>query len=186
MYLTLHLFLAHFLADYPLQPSWIVKMKYKSFLGVFIHTVIHLAVIILLSIPFLHLPNVWYGIAIIFVTHNIIDYSKVTIEKKFKKINHLYSYILDQALHLTIIYSVAVFLMGSIQPYISNGWYEFYSNRYMVGFALILVLVTYVYDVTRWIVMNYKKPYPYKRDYQTMYRNALIVVIAFVVYCFTR
>lgn len=186
MYLTLHLLLAHFLADYTFQPFSMVRLKYKSFLGILLHTFVHLVVITILCIPFLDDIRVIWGIGIIFVTHNIIDYSKITCEKKFPKWNRFALYAADQILHFIVIFSVALILIGKTEPFLTGWWYKYYSDKSVVSFFLILTLVTYFYDVTRWSYLNSIKARPYKRDYKMMVRNALIVVVAFGVYWITQ
>lgn len=186
MYLTLHLLLAHFLADYPFQIVPLVRYKYKSFLGILLHTLIHLVVITLLCIPFLHLSKVILGIAIIFVTHNIIDYTKITLEKKFSKFNKFILYTADQIAHFIVIFGVAYLLICKVDPGFSGAWYKYYADKTIVSFVLILTLVTYFYDVSKWTFLNSRKARPFKRDYKMMVRNALIVMIGFGVYWITR
>jgi len=186
MYLTLHLILAHFLADYPLQPGVLVRFKYKSFIGILLHTIIHVAVISLVCLPFINSEKVYLGLAIIFVTHLLIDCSKIACEQHFPKINKFILYVLDQVLHYLILIAVSIFLIGKIEPWLSGNWFLYYSDKTLVSFILVLVLVTYFYDVSKWALLNSLRPIPYKRDYVLMARNALIVVVAFVIYWLTR
>ena len=181
MYLTLHFILSHLVADYPTQSSKLVKYKYKSFLGILLHTFIHLAIILILVFPFMHLYRVCIGAVIIFATHLFIDYSKITIEKKYPKINKFLIYVSDQAAHMIVILLLAIFI-GRVEPSFSGEWVKFYLNQDLIDFLIILTLVTYFWDITRWTYLNSKKPIPYKRDYMMMARNALIVIIAFGVY----
>jgi hypothetical protein len=178
-----HLFLAHFLSDYPLQPSGLVKLKNKSFWGVLIHSAIHLAALIIIMLPFLYVRNLLIGIGIIFVTHSVIDWSRISFEKKYKYLK-LPLYFLDQVLHLLIIALIA-YWVGVPAPKLPAGWMWFYADRSVVVYILILILVTYFYDVTRHFLLTRKKPKPYVRDYRMMLRNVFIVSIAFAVYWMT-
>jgi len=158
----------------------LVEYKHKTYLGVLLHCLIHLAVLFAVLSPFLHLKSVWIGIAVIFITHNIIDQIKVKLDKKYPKWK-LQLYISDQAAHLLIVTAV-VFYVGSITPNTSLDAISLYTDQTFISYILILVLSTYFYDVTRHFVRTRKKKAPYKRDYKTMIRNVFIVSIAFAVY----
>ena len=177
-----YLFLTHFLADYPFQPGWLIQWKKKSFWGVLSHASIHLLFAALILLPFWGIWEVWLSIGIIFVTHAIIDQTKVTLEKHYPRSKHFIIYALDQITHLIIISLVCIFLMGDLVISFEGGLLKYYSDRSIIHFLLILTLVTYFYDITCWTLSNCRKPRPYKRDYRLMARNALIVVIAFVLY----
>ncbi len=185
MHLTLHLILAHFIADYPLQTNWLAKYKRNHAFGIFLHSFTHFVVSVILMIPFLHIGKIWLGVLIIFATHTLFDQLKVTLGKKTKW-NPFLLYVLDQIAHLVVIYWVAVYYLGKITPQMSGFWLNLYTDSTIVSFFLTLTLVTYFYDVSRWTYLNTKKKRPYKRDYSMMCRNSLIVIIAFVVYWVTR
>ena len=176
----LYFLLIHFLADYPLQPNKLIQLKKKSYWGVFLHCCVHLTVLILVLLPFLHLKSVWIGIGVIFFTHNIIDYIKVRLDKKHPdwRLPH---YLLDQVTHLVVIACVVAYLQN-ITPQFIGGSMDLYLDQSVVLYVLILVLVTYFYDVTRYFIRTRKKQIPYKRDYMTMIRNVFIVSIAFAIY----
>jgi hypothetical protein len=178
-----HLFLTHFLADYPLQPDKLVRLKKKSYMGIFLHSLIHLAVLVVILLPFLHVKNLLIGAGIIFVTHTIIDQSKISLEKKYKKLR-LPLYLFDQALHLVIIALVA-YWVGVPAPQLPAEWMWFYTDRSIILYVLILVLTTYFYDITRHFVRTRKAAKPYVRDYRMMLWNAFIVSIAFAIYWFS-
>lgn len=182
MEVILYLFLAHFLADYPFQPGWLVVYKKKSFLGVVLHSLVHLVFAVLILFPFWSQWEMWVSVAIIFVTHVAIDQSKVTLEKHYPHSKYFGLYLLDQLSHLLVISFVSLFFMGDWVISISGSVAQYYSDRTIIHFVLILILSTYVYDITSWTYLNSKKPHPYKRKYSMMARNALIVIIAFVMY----
>ena len=188
MNLILYFYLIHFLADYPFQPNSLVQMKKRGYWGVLIHCIIHLIVLVVILMPFLNTIEVWIGIGIIFGTHNIIDQAKVYLDKKYPKQSFLL-YFLDQAVHLIIITGVALYVLN-IMPNFPNDYLlaPYYINQSIILYLLILVLVTYFYDVTRYFVLkNFwkKKVASYKRNYQTMLWNVLITTVAFGVYWLT-
>lgn len=176
MNLLIHFFLIHFLADYPFQPNSLVNLKKKSYWGVLLHCLIHLTTLIIVLLPFLHLKKVLIGIAVIFITHNIIDQTKVYLDKKHPKLR-LHLYLLDQITHLLII-TCASFYIGSV----TVPDCVFYSDPSVVLYVLLLVLSTYCYDVTAYFIRSRKKAVPYKRNYKLMFWNVFIVSIAFAIY----
>jgi hypothetical protein len=180
MTLLLNLLLAHFIADYPLQPGWLVAMKQRGIVGVLIHTVIHLVTSMFLVWPWLEDERVWWALGVIFVTHNLIDITKVYLDKKHPSCR-LSLYLTDQAAHVTVILLVTwIWLMGVPLP--ASCWFGGPTDTLLIPFLLVLTLSTYVYDVTVWFWKTRHKIHPYRRGYRTMLRNALIVLLAFGIY----
>lgn len=185
MNITLHLILAHFLADYPLQSSKLAKYKQNHFAGIVIHSLTHLLISIALLLPFLYDVEVWIAIFIIFVQHNILDQTKVSLSRRYPKWNKFILYLLDQVGHMVIIVLVGTKYLGTIQAHQFFG-FELFSTTSILTFLLVLTLVTYFYDISRWTYLSSIKKRVYKRDYKMMGRNALIVLIAFVLYWMTN
>ena len=174
----IHFFLVHFLADYPFQPGALVKLKKERYLGVLIHTLIHVLILLVVFFPLLHFKEIWIAIILVFVTHNIIDQTKITLNKKYPN-QTLSLYITDQVIHLAILTGIAYYV-GNPTTNLTGKWLELYTNQCLLSYLLVLVLVTYFYDVSRYFVL--KKPTPYKRDYRTMMINAMIVSVAYGLY----
>jgi len=181
-----YLFLTHFLADYPFQPGRLVAYKKKSFSGVVLHSAVHLLFAALILFPFWGRWEMWLSVGIIFVTHVAIDQTKVTLEKNSSRKTHFTIYALDQFTHLAVISLVSLTLMRDWVVPSAGAFMAFFSDRTVIHFFLVLVLATYVYDITVWTYKNTKNPHPYKRNYSMMARNALIVVIAFTLYWISR
>lgn len=182
MDITLHLILAHFLADYPLQSNRMVAYKSKHFGGVVLHSLMHVLTSVLLGLPFILQANFWWAIATMFVTHNILDQGKVLINRNFKKANRFLFYCLDQVAHMGIIVGSSWLWLRDLVPDFGGRWLAVYQNLWLVNFWLALILATFFYDVSRWTYRSSKKPQPYVRDWRMMARNALIVTIGFIVY----
>ena len=178
--LLLYFLLAHFLADYLLQPGKLVRLKIRRYLGVFIHVLVHLGVMILVMAPFLHERRVWIAIGIIYVTHNIIDQTKVQLDKRNPGKTRFF-YFLDQFLHWSVIAGVA-FYVGRVSPHLTGQWLTLYSDTDIIIYLFCLVLATYFYDVTRYFVTLKVGSSPYQRDYKAIVRNALIVTAGFVIF----
>jgi hypothetical protein len=182
MDITLHLILAHFLADYPLQSDGLVAYKTKHFTGIVLHSLTHVLTSVLLGLPFILQGNFWIALGYVFVTHNLLDQGKVWVHRRFKKANRFFFYCLDQVAHLAIIIGSSWLFLRNLAPAFGGFWLGVYQYRMRLNFILVLTLVTYFYDVTRWTYRNSKKPQPYVRDWKMMGMNALIVCIAFGAY----
>ena len=78
MNFLIHFYLTHFLSDYPFQSTALVKLKQERYLGVFIHSSVHLVSMLVILSPLLHNVRTWYAIAIVYITHNIIDQTKTS------------------------------------------------------------------------------------------------------------
>jgi hypothetical protein len=182
MDITLHLILAHFLADYPLQSDGMVAYKSKHFAGIVLHSLVHVATSVLLGLPFILQGHFWLAIAAVFATHNLFDQSKVWAQRRFRKVNRFIFYVLDQIAHLAVIVGSSWLWLRNLTPDFGGFWLGVFQNSTLVSFLLVLTLATYFYDVSRWTYRNSKKPQPYVRDWKMMGRNALIVVVGFGIY----
>ncbi len=180
MSLLLYFYFIHFLADYPFQSFSLVKYKSEHFLGIVIHSSVHLLALLVVLAPFLPDSKLWIAIAIIYITHIIIDQTKVMLNKAYPR-HVLFFYFLDQFSHLVIVTACA-FYVGLLTPqYLTGEVMDLYSSQSVVLYLLIMVLSTYVYDVTRYFTQGRHKE-AFQRDYKTMLKNAIIVTVAFGVY----
>jgi len=136
------LFLAHLVADFLLQPNWLVQWKEKHVFGVIVHAAAHAAVMVLFLLPFR--PEVFVMILIIALLHGLIDQAKITYQKKhrsevaslrlglFEK-----TLALDQFAHLLVLI-VAVFVMRS--PI--HSWWASEAGR---GVAVLLFFFSFAF-----------------------------------------
>jgi len=180
MNLFLYFLLTHFLADYPLQPRSLVAFKMRSFWGVLLHTSIHLVIMSVLLLPFWGYSSVRLAIGIVFVTHTAIDQIKCMVDNRYPKCR-LACYIIDQLLHYAIIGGLSLYI-GLRAPFLPWPWTAFYLDQSIILYALILVLCTYFWDITRWFWRTRKVPAPYRRDYMMMLWNTFLVSMAFAVF----
>lgn len=104
MFLTL--LLAHLVADYPLQPNWLIRAK-RTLGGLALHVAIHLVVISILVGPVL--PQVWRVVAAIGVFHFALDASK-NVLRTWRPQWNVSSYLADQALHVTSLWLAAAWI----------------------------------------------------------------------------
>ena len=113
------LFLAHLLADFPLQTNTIYNLKKKNAVGVLPHVTIHIAANIIVLIPLLNLALTWVSIAILAIIHAFLDHVKITLVSSGKKDN-LFYFLIDQGLHLLTIVIIAEWLSRYSHTVIKN------------------------------------------------------------------
>lgn len=110
--MSLWLFLvAHLIADFSLQSADWAEKKAQKFRYLAGHAVVYAAVIA--AVAFLCIPGnvVWIPLTIIALSHFFIDWIRVHADKKYKTPTaHFSSFVIDQVLHIAIIYiSVCAF-----------------------------------------------------------------------------
>ncbi len=100
----LWLLLAHYIADYPLQGTFLATTKGKSWYSLLAHSVIY-GLTISLCLKFLGAFALWKAVVLV-TSHIIIDYRKATATDKTKaETTYLY---IDQALHILINFALCV------------------------------------------------------------------------------
>jgi hypothetical protein len=98
MEVLLWIILAHYIADYPLQGSFLAQTKGKYFYSLLAHSIIY-GLTIALSFKLLGVFSILKAFILV-ISHILIDYKKATARNKDKTLT-TYLYI-DQALHLAI------------------------------------------------------------------------------------
>lgn len=143
--LTIKLLIAHLLGDFVLQPdSWVDdkrKNTYKS-KYFYLHGLVHLiSLLVMLQFDL----SYWWLIAIIVVSHLLIDYLKLRLETK---INSRLLFSLDQILHLIII-GIVVYLHN---PY-KMDFDKIYSTESLL-FILAILSITFASSILMKILMS--------------------------------
>lgn len=93
--ILLKLVFSHLIVDFVLQTNDIVKKKKE---GKILYHIIHSLMQALVAYVVLGLWNYWFIIPVIFVTHLVIDFWKITYKEK------LSSFIIDQILHFIVLF----------------------------------------------------------------------------------
>jgi len=181
MSLLLYFYLVHFLADYTFQSSCLVRYKSEHFFGIVIHSTVHLLTLMLFLAPFLPNKRVLEAIAVIYLTHIVIDQTKVLLNKMYPKYMRLF-YFLDQGVHMVIVTACSIYVGRLIPSYLGGDVLEIYSNQSIVLYFLVLILATYFFDVSRYFVKRHYKKRAFKRDWPGMGINAGIVTLIFALY----
>ena len=139
------LLFAHFLADYPLQPSWMVLNKTSPWV-LLLHILIHWGV--MLGLFWAYRSIIWPYITTLAVIHLCID-----ITKNWFNVHHpewtVRAYLVDQLCHIISIYLVADWI---IRNNILRADLPF--DKSVVVFGLGLLWVTYVWLITERIIVR--------------------------------
>lgn len=183
MFLFLRLYLAHLIADFPLQTDRIFALKMKGLLGVCYHVLVCVAVGALFMAPHLMAyPELWWAIAYFGLIHVVFDQGKIWYSR-FTGYDSIYLYFLDQFFHLISIVGL-IHLFPHAQETVRLGpeWgllaTAYDSDRLMlVGIALLLA--TYVMDIS---FDQYKRTYEgyrgaFQRDIPGMWERAFIIAL---------
>ncbi len=133
--LLLRLIVAHFIADFILQPdNWVRERAERKINSKYLY--FHTLIILLLT--FLAAGNVslWQGVLIITISHFIIDLSRSYIKK-----DGIIIFILDQLLHVLII--IAWWLAYTSQyPGLKNNLVFYFNNANFWFYIIAYLIVT--------------------------------------------
>ncbi|EUJ25256.1 DUF3307 domain-containing protein [Listeria cornellensis] len=150
------LLLCHFLADFVLQTDKMASVKKEHFsyhkmrqLGwhVFTHFCLDLLAIVVYFCWFDSKISFWALLLMVLgitIVHFIIDLAKAPVEKRFRDTNfvHLFTYIIDQILHITTIY-IAVWLVLGEQATLLPTQLNNYS-KFCALASLVIIIVYFV------------------------------------------
>lgn len=101
------LLVSHFLADFPLQPNGLYRMKTSSFRGSVLHGSIFGVVAALLVAP--SIKFAWWAVALLTAFHIAIDHLKVRAFLREGEKENILSFLADQAAHIGAIVLAAHF-----------------------------------------------------------------------------
>jgi hypothetical protein len=144
------LILSHFIADFPLQPGWLVRNKTKLW-GLALHVSIHLAVMLIL-IGESRWVLAWPYLAAIAVTHFFIDAGK-NLVWRWRPQWVAGPYLVDQFLHLLTIALVATWITRSLPAS------QLPAGSPWVVYAIGFLLATYVWYITEFVIFSYNESY---------------------------
>lgn len=112
MNLTAALLLGHLIADFPLQTNWIYQLKMKSWVGVLLHSLIHIIVTACLIQPISALIPL---LLILGVIHFLTDFIKVCIPVKYQTPG----FIIDQCIHIVVLLLLSWFWQNKLYSTLS-------------------------------------------------------------------
>ncbi len=136
------LLFAHFLADYPLQTTWMVKNKNRFWVLLF-HITIHFVVGLVLVLLFE--PEVWPFLILLAVLHFLIDAGKIFINI-IRPDWVIGPYFIDQFIHLISLFIIAIMMANysNIPPFALEPLWLIILIAYLI--------VTYVWYISERII----------------------------------
>src|SRR3989338_5398495 len=136
--------LAHLLGDFVFQPGSLVLWKGRSKKGVFVHTLIHFGINILVLLPFLINGYLWLipAAAIISFIHFWLDQAKINYNLTHDQ--KVLPFVVDQLLHLLTIMIVYFFLAEITVTLPQTTFYLVYTDIRIIIFLSFLILVSSV------------------------------------------
>lgn len=180
MIVTLHLIIAHLLADFVFQTNKILKEKEKSISGHIKHVSILAALVALFIFPFLNNIFAWLALSIMVFTHFFQDHTKIKLEKKYNKNKEkIWPFFLDQALHLSVIFILGYY-MTNLTPIDLPPWFEsLYFNINIVLGLTFLILISFTLDI---VIYEYKRSGKKQLKYKRHFKNISFRFLAFLVF----
>jgi len=167
------LLFAHFMADYPLQPAWMVINKTRPWV-LLLHILIHWGV--MLGLFWTALPRIWFYITFLAVIHLVIDIGKnwFNVHRPEWSVR---AYLIDQLCHIVSIYLVAGWITDGI---VLPG--QLLLDQAFVVIALGLLWVTYVWLITERIIVrgrldNWLSTAPQQEWSRLFIRSGLLAVL---------
>ena len=133
------LILAHLIADFILQPAILIKQKFKSWNGIFIHALIHFFTLLLLFSKNFSVLNILFASLLICFMHYVIDYLKILYEKN--ETHYYFSFIIDQFAHIT-------FLLIANQLFLSTLKLSFYISELFTIYLSLSIFFTFFIEIT--------------------------------------
>lgn len=155
------LFLAHLVADFLLQPKWLVDFKQKDRRGIVLHSGIHLLVMIAFLAP--RRLEVFAIVIAVALFHGLIDSIKIRFQKNKKSFDLFF--LADQLAHLAVIVG-ASFLLPPIPVF----WAQ------EAGRLVFAIFLTFSFGVAWWNLSRLEK-FPLKTYAERLARFALLALV---------
>ncbi|MBI2638698.1 DUF3307 domain-containing protein [Candidatus Peregrinibacteria bacterium] len=155
------LFLAHLIADFLLQPKWLVEWKEKNRGGIVIHAAIHALIMVAVLIP--RRFDLFTVVAAIALLHGFIDFLKIRYQANKK--NFELFFLADQLAHLAVMIAASFFL-----SYIPAFWTQ------EAGRLVFVIFLIFSFGVAWWNLSHLEK-FPLKTFAERLSRFALLVAI---------
>lgn len=112
MFLFFKLYIAHILSDFVLQFEELYRLKTRNILGHCLHFFVHIAISLILVLPYLSDVFIWKFIGAVGLIHLLQDLMKHKLQKKFPKAS-FFLFTADQIIHALVIASILYFPISS-------------------------------------------------------------------------
>ncbi|MCA9373979.1 MAG: DUF3307 domain-containing protein [Candidatus Gracilibacteria bacterium] len=175
----LYLLLAHFLADFVLQPEKLVRWKQRKWSGIAVHGSVHLVISFILLAVYMPNMSVLAAILLIAAAHFLIDWLKIIYERGAKK--YIGPFLVDQAAHISVL-ALASYALGNIPLGVQWGPIVWLYTDFSVVLGLCLLLgVTYVYELTLF-QLNRTNTSKYTPNFKAMARRTVIAAVFYGIF----
>lgn len=152
----LTLLLAHLIADFILQPDWLIAWKMKSWKGVLVHAGIHGFLYLVFLAAFGQEWGILAILVAIAVLHFCMDVIKIQTEKEEGQIVKFF--LMDQEVHLLVLllasFGLKRFPALALFDIIDVGTLQFYGILYLI----LAIIVTYGLEIFQFQFVLQKKP----------------------------
>jgi hypothetical protein len=143
------LLLAHLIADYPLQPGWMVRNKSKPWV-LLLHAGVHF--VVMAGVAWMALGKLWPYLAALAGAHLLIDAAKNAASRR-RPDWVIGLYIVDQAVHIITLVLTSAWIArtaGAVQPGLDRP-----QAVYLAGY----LLATYVWFISERILAYRNRAY---------------------------
>lgn len=138
---TLLLIISHFIGDFVLQTSKAATEKQQYFSKLLIHCFLYVFMVCMVLFLSINIKISFFPIIIIGLSHFIIDYCRVFLDKNIAARGQMFLYFIDQSLHLGVIFIVSY--LFNLEMHV-DGLLQFLCNlldqsRVMNGIIYMLI-----------------------------------------------
>lgn len=137
---TILLLITHVMGDFHLQSESLARKKKDSIKYLLPHVVIHFVLLIIPLLLSILNGMTKYGliaVATVIISHYIMDYFKIKLNKKYKDKDKLL-FIIDQIVHISVILLIGEILLKNTLGTVSI----YYISRNVLNWILLLLLIT--------------------------------------------
>lgn len=156
------IFLAHIVADFLLQPKWLVEWKEKSGRGIAVHGLIHALALVAVLVP--RRFDVFVLVIAVALAHGLIDTVKIRWQKKAAAFNLFF--VVDQLAHLAVLAAAAWLIRPAVPAFWAGD----------IGWIIFAVLFLFSFGVAWWHLSRLQK-FPLKTGRQRLARFALLIFV---------
>jgi hypothetical protein len=156
MFLFLKLYLAHVIGDFVLQFEELYRLKVRSFWGHLFHVLIHVAVSILIVMPYWNERSLWIFIGCLGSFHLLQDLIKYRLSEKYPA--YIFPlFVIDQVFHAMAVASVLLLPVSRLVLDFEHApWNPYYRDSTWTLYAIAFILVTFG---ASYLLYNFRKNY---------------------------
>jgi len=160
------LILAHVIADFPLQSDTIFALKSKYRWGLVPHIIISFITNLVVAFPYSGFTTFWLAILFLASTHFVLDWLKIILTRRLLS-DSLFTFLMDQVLHLFFIWLTCFQLFDIPDPEIYNKFLAaiYLNHKFALALSGIIfsifgggVVIHYIRKIIYHLNINMKGP----------------------------